>query len=561
MDLLDRENAYVKRYRKIVNVLVRYGFGYLVDRFRLRPLRSLRERITGQEPLREQLLALSEAERLRLALEELGTTFIKFGQILSTRYDIVPEEFINEMVKLQDRVPPFDYSEVKRVIENEFRRSIEEIFLSFDPEPIAAASIGQVHRARLPGGEEAAVKVMRPGIERMIEIDLSILMSLAKFAEKHVKESRSYNVVGFVEEFSRIIRLEIDYIHEARNADNFYLNFEGSTTVRIPRIYWKYITKHALTMEYLEGIKVSDLEQLEGAGHDKKRISRILTNAYLKMIFEDGFYHADPHPGNILVSRDETIVFLDFGMAGYVDPVLRENLADIMIAIRKNDIDLLIESIIELGLISHIGAESPMLRIQLEELVNRYYGLSIKFTDPIEFLQELIRIISKSGGIIPTNVMLLSKTLSIVNEINRKLDPDYNFAELAEPYFNKIIQERTGISYLTGETTKIAWDFIRLVKAFPKRINHILAQAEKGTLKIELEHRGLETVTEKLDVVSNRLSFSLIIAALIVGSSLIIQTRMSPSLWGVPLLGVFGYLLAGIFGMGLIISILRSGKW
>ncbi len=561
MDLLDKESAYVKRYRKIINVLVRYGFGYLVDRFRLRPLRSLRERITGPEPLREQLLTLSEAERLRLALEELGTTFIKFGQILSTRYDIVPEEYINEMVKLQDQVPPFDYSEVKRIIEKEFGKSIEVIFLSFDPEPIAAASIGQVHRARLPGGEEVVVKVMRPGIERMIEIDLSILMSLARFAEKHIKESRSYNVVGFVEEFSRIIRLEIDYIHEARNADNFYLNFEGSITVRIPRIYWKYITKHALTMDYLEGIKVSDLGQLEAEGHDKKRISKILTNAYLKMIFEDGFFHADPHPGNILVSRDETIIFLDFGMAGYVDPVLRENLADIMISIRKNDIDLLIESIIELGLISHIGAESPMLRIQLEELVNRYYGLSIKFTNPIEFLQELIRIISNSGGSIPTNVMLLSKTLSIVNEINRKLDPDYNFAELAEPYFNKIVKERTGISYLTGETTKIAQDFIRLVKAFPKRINHILAQAEKGTLKIELEHQGLETVTEKLDVVSNRLSFSLIIAALIVGSSIITQTRMSPSLLGVPLLGIFGYLLAGIFGMGLIISILRSGKW
>jgi len=559
--VLDREQAYVKRYREIVNVLVRYGFGYLVDRFGLRPFRSLRERITGPEPLREQLLLLSEAERLRLALEELGTTFIKFGQILSTRYDIVPEEFIKELVKLQDQVPPFDYSEVKRVIETEFGKGIGEIFLSFDPEPIAAASIGQVHRARLPGGEEVVVKVMRPGIERIIEIDLSILMSLARFADKHVKEIRSYNVVGFVEEFSRIIRLEIDYIHEAQNADRFYMNFEGSITVRIPGVYWKYITEHTLTMEYLEGIKVSDLEQLEAAGHDKKRISNILTNAYLKMIFEDGFYHADPHPGNILVSRDETIVFLDFGIAGYIDPILRENLADIMIAIRKNDIDLLIESIIELGLISHIGAESSTLRIELEELVNRYYGLSVRFIDPIRFLQELISIIAKSRGRITTNVMLLSKTLSMVDEIDRKLDPDYNFAELAEPYLNKMVRERTGISYLTGETTKIAWDFIRLIKAFPKRINHILAQAEKGTLKIELEHQGLETVIEELDIVSNRLSFSLIISALIVGSSLIIQTRMSPSLWGVPLLGIFGFFLAVLLGIGLVISILRSGKW
>ncbi len=560
MHLLDKEYAYVKRYREIVNVLIRHGFGYLVDRFGLRPSR-LRERIARPKPFKEQLFLLSEAERLRLALEELGTTFIKLGQILSTRYDLLPEEYIKELTKLQDRVPPFDYSEVRKVVEKELGMSIEGIFLSFDPVPLAAASIGQVHRARLIEGDEVIVKVMRPGIEKIIEIDLSILMSMARFAEKHIKESKAFNVIGSVEEFSRIIRQELDYIHEAQNADRFYLNFAGSTTVRIPRIYWKYTTKHVLTMEFLEGIKILDFTQLEAEGLDRKVISTNLANAYLKMIFEDGFYHADPHPGNILVSKEEAIIFLDFGMAGHIDHVLRENLVNIMIAIERDDIDLLIDSIVEMGLISDVAAENSMLRVHIEDLINRYYDIRVRFIDPTKFLRDLINVITKSGGRIPTNVMLLSKTLSIADEINRKLNPDYNFAEYLEPYINRIIEEHTRLSHIASETAKTAWDFIRLLRSLPRRASHILSKAEKGTLRIELEHQGLETAIEELDIVSNRLSVSLIISALIVGSSLIIQSNIAPRLWEIPLFGILGFLIAGFLGMGLVISILRSGKW
>jgi len=239
--------------------MIRHGFGYIVDRIGLRPFRSLREKLLGPRPLREHVLILSEAERLRLAFEELGPTFIKFGQILSTRHDLIPVEHIKELSKLQDRVPAFEYSEVEKSIEKELGKRIEEIFLSFDPEPIAAASIGQVHYAKLAGGEEVAVKVMRPGIEKVIEIDLFILMNLARFIEKHIKDSKFFNPVGFMEEFSRTMRLEIDYTHEAQNADKFYLNFRGSSTVLIPKVYWEYTTKRVLTLEFLEGIKIKVL--------------------------------------------------------------------------------------------------------------------------------------------------------------------------------------------------------------------------------------------------------------------------------------------------------------
>ncbi len=561
MNLLDKQYVYVRRYRQIVDVMIKHGFGYLVDRFGLRPFRSFREKLFGPKPLKEQMLILSEALRLRLALEELGPTFIKFGQILSTRHDLVPKEYIEELEKLQDNVPPFEFSEAKNVIEREFEEKIEDIFRTFNPEQIAAASIGQVYRATLYQGEEVAVKVMRPGIETIIETDIAILMGMARFAEKHLRESKFYNPVGFVDEFSRIIKHEIDYTHEAQNAERFYSNFQESATVKIPRMYWEYSTKHVLCQEFSEGIRISDLKKLEAAGLDKKKISTDLANAYLKMIFEDGFYHADPHPGNIFVSPEGKIIFLDFGMAGHIDPALRESLTNLIISIQFNDIDVLIEALSELGLIKDAGSEKPILKIKLEELLNKYYSLSSKFIDPTAFLRDLIEIFAGTKGKIPTNLMLLSKTLVIRDEISRKLDPDHNFGEMTRPYVKQMIEERTKASHIIKSAQRTVMDLVNLMKYFPRKINHLLTKAEKGTLKLELEHVGLDGLVEELDVMSNRLSFSMIIAALIVGSSLIIQTRMSPSLFGVPLLGIIGFFIAGFLGIGLLISIIRSGKW
>ncbi|HWQ96099.1 MAG TPA: AarF/ABC1/UbiB kinase family protein [Candidatus Methylomirabilis sp.] len=561
MSLIDRQYVYVRRYHQIVDTLVKHGFGYFVDRFGLRNFRSFREKLFGPKPLKEQMLAFSEAKRLRLALEELGPTFIKFGQILSTRTDLIPGVYIRELEQLQDRVVPFDYSDAKKVIEKELGKKIEDIFSTFNREQIASASIGQVYRATLSEGEEVAVKVMRPGIEDIIEIDLAIMMNMARFVEKHIKESKFFNLVGFVDEFSRIIRLETDYLHEAQNADRFYSNFQGSSIVKIPKMYWEYTTKHVICQEFSEGIRITDIKQLEVAGLDKKKISTDLANAYLKMVFEDNFFHADPHPGNILVSREGKIIFLDFGMAGHIDPLLRENLENLMIAIQLNDIDILVEALSELGLITDVGIEEQALNSKLEELLNKYYSLSSKFINPAAFLKDIIDIFARSRGRIPTNLMLLSKTLMIRDEISRRLDPEHNFGEMTRPYVQKMYEDRKKVSHIIRNAERTAMDFGKLMKYFPRRVNHILTKAEKGTLKLELETLGLEGLIEEMDVTSNRLSFSMIIAALIIGSSLIIQTRMSPSLFGVPLLGIVGFLIAGFLGIGLLISIIRSGKW
>jgi ubiquinone biosynthesis protein len=326
-------------------------------------------------------------------------------------------------------------------------------------------------------------------------------------------------------------------------------------------MYWEYSTRHVLCQEFSDGIKITDIDKIEAAGLDKKKISTDLANAYLKMIFEDGFYHADPHPGNILVSREGKIVFLDFGMAGHIDPALRESLTNLIIAVQLDDINFLIEALSELGLVRDSGSESLVLRTKLEELLNKYYTLSSKFIDPTAFLRDLIDIFSRTKGSIPTNLILLSKTLIIRDEISRKLDPDHNFGEMTRPYVKKMLEERTKVSHILKSAEKTVIDFINLMKTFPRRFNHLLSKAEKGTLKFELEHVGLDGLVEELDIISNRLSFSMIIAALIVGSSLIIQSRMSPNLFGVPFLGIIGFLIAGFLGIGLLISIIRSGKW
>ncbi len=558
MRLLDKQYTYVKRYNAIVKVLVRHGFGYLVDRFGYRPF-SMREKITG--PVAERLRLLSEAERLRLAFEELGSTFIKFGQILSTRHDLLPPEYIKELSRLQDSVPPFEYDKAISAVEKELGKSIEELFLSFDTRPLAAASIGQVHRARLHTNEDVVVKIMRPGVEEIIETDLFILMSMARFAEKHIKEIKFFNPVGFVDDFTRVIRQELDYTHEAQNADRFYSNFSGNPKVKIPKIYWKYTTRHILTQEYVEGTRVLDIAGIEAIGLDPKDISINISNAYLKMIFEDGFYHADPHPGNILVSREGTIIFLDFGMAGHVDPVLRDNLANLIFAMQRNDLDLLIETMAEIGLISDPGTENQQLKVKLEDFINQYYSLDVKFFDPTLFLRDLIDILIKSGGKIPTNIMLLSKTLMLRDEISRKLDPEHNFAELTEPFIRKMIEDRRTAPYVMNEAMQTVLDFSRLIRRLPRRLNHILSRTEKGSLRLELMHLGLEDMIEELDIVSNRLAFSIIISGLIVGSSLIIGTGMSPTFLGVPLLGIMGFFIAGFMGLGIMFSILRSGKW
>ena len=552
---IDKQYKHAQRYKEITEILIKNGLGYLLDRFNLHPYQKLKRVIRRKKPVP----STDEAERLRKSLEELGPTFIKFGQMLSTRYDILPSNYITELSKLQDEVPSFDYQIVNRELQEELQTPPEHIYKHIEEKPLAAASIGQVHRATLKTGEEVIIKIKRPGIENIINTDLEILLSLAHFAEKYIPEIRRYNPVGFIEEFSRTLRNECDYIKEARTAETFKKNFKDQQEIIIPTIYRKYTTRSILTMEYIKGTKITETARLRENNINLKQITEKLSNAYFRQIFENQYYHADPHPGNILVTGDGNIAFLDFGIAGRLDREILNNISSLLIALIQHDINKYIEILIEMEFLDEDRVNTS-LRFEILDLIDTYYSTSIKHIDTTELLEDLISLLTRYDGRIPANIMLLSKTLSLLEEIGRKLDPDYNFAELAEPYIKKLIKQKTQPKTIAKNTMETLVQTAGTLHKAPSRIDKILKRIERGTLKIEFEDRGIREVTTELGASTNRLAVSIIISALIIGSSMFIQKDLQPQIYGVTLIGMVGFLIAGILAFGLAINILQSGK-
>lgn len=555
--MVRKRYARLRRYRKIINVLVKYEFGYVVEHLGLSRYWALGSKLLHKKPGIENKTV---EERARMVLEELGPTYVKLGQILSTRYDLLPESFINEFAKLQDVVPPFPFPEAKAIIESELGKPIDELFESIDLVPVAAASIGQVQKAVLKSGEEVIVKVQRPNIIETIDTDLRMLKDIAIFTQKHVKEGKIYNFVDIVDEFSHVIHNELDYIKEGQNADKFHRNFIGVDSVYIPKVYWQHTTKHVLTLEYAIGIKINNIERIERVGLDCKKVARNFSTAYVKMLFEDGFFHGDPHPGNVFVMPDEVILFLDFGMVGTISKSMMESMTNIMIATVKKDIEVLIDSLVEMGVVDPDDIDMLKFRAELAELVESYYTVSLKNVNPDVLLKELIDLLMEHHGKVPSNIMLLSKTLMMEEEINTRLDPDYNLAEVAEPFVHDLFRKRSRPDQILKDAAKTALEFAGLLRKLPRKVDRAMGRLEKGTLRLEFEHKGLDMVVGELDTMSNRISFALIISAIIVGSSLILQTDMTPQIYDAPVLGVLGFIVAGVMGFGLVLSIIRSGK-
>ncbi|PXF57962.1 MAG: 2-octaprenyl-3-methyl-6-methoxy-1,4-benzoquinol hydroxylase [Candidatus Methanogaster sp.] len=548
----------VHRYRTLTNVAIKYGFGYLVDRFNLHPVRSVKDRVSGTHKAYPEL---SDPERLRLMLEELGPTYIKFGQILSTRYDILPKEYIKELEKLQDTVPPFSHDEACRIITEEFEMPVDEIFETFSCEPYASASLGQVHLATLPNGDRVIVKVQRPGIKDIIDSDLRILRDLAHFAEQHIKEARALHPVGVISEFERIIRAELDYTLEAQNADELRGNFSDDPAVKIPNVYWDYTRWQVLTMEFIDGIKVSDLEAIEQAGMDRTTISRNFATAFLKQIFQHGTFHGDPHPGNVLAMEGNVVAFVDFGIIGHLDQVIRADLVDFFIALSENDADSVIDVLAHIGIIDYNEIDLPQFRFEISNMITKYYGMSLRYVNTGVMMREMISMIMRHHGNVPSNLLLLSKALMIEEEVCSQLDPDYNLQDLAKPFIHNLVVERMHPKRIIREWLRMIPGFGRLMRGLPHRIDQILLRAEKGTLRLEFEHHGLDHIVSELDVMSNRIASSMIISAIIIASALVIQSGMRPFVCGVPVIGIIGFVIAGILGMWLVLSIMRSGRY
>jgi len=556
---LTRTYRHFNRYAQILAILFKYGFGEFISSLPISHMVESGMQLFSKEE-RSRLKRLPRSERMRLMVEELGPTFIKLAQILSTRADLIPLELAEELSKLQDRVSPFPFSEVKQIIEEELHSPLEEKFDAFDENPVAAASIGQVHKARLHAGEEVVVKVQRPGIRKTIEVDLEILFHLADLVERHFEEWGKQQPKRIAQEFARTLEKELNYNIEASQTERFAAQFDGNPHIFVPRVYREVSTDRILTMQYVDGIKISEIKALDDRGYDRKLIASRGAELMFAQVFKHGFFHADPHPGNIFILHENIICYIDYGMMGSVTRRSRENFADLFAAYFQRD-----EAKITQIFLKIVEWDQEPNRRALERDVFDFLGLyAYKPLKELRFnalLRELVQLIARHQLRIPPDILLMAKAMAVAEGVGLLMDPDFDMARKVGPFIFQLKLERLRPQRILREFVQTGGDLYRLVRELPEELENILRQIRQGEIKIGFEHRGLGNFIHQLDRSSNRLSFSMIIAALIIGSSLILHANIGPFVFGFPLLGILGFSTAGMIGIGLVISILRSGKF
>lgn len=563
-DLLKLKGTYrnISRIREIINVFLRYGFGRIIDQIHFQRFIPLRTRLKtfGQWP---ELKGPSVPERLRMAFSELGPTFIKLAQLLSSRPDLITKRFADEFKKLQDEVPPFPAEEAKRTIEEQTGLTVDKMFRSFDEKPVAAASIAQVHYATSMDGSEVIVKVQRPGIEEQIDSDINLLSTLANLLSKYVPESRFFNPQGIVEEFSRTIKKELNFIEEARNANRFRKNFADSPDIYIPKMYAEFITRKILVMEKIKGVRIDDIAGIESMGLDRNHLAEIGVNAYFKQILEDGFFHADPHPGNIFVMQDGRIGLMDFGIVGRVSPDLREVIAKTLLALLNKDFDKLTDQYIELGLVSEemdAGIFKKEFRADLSDFLEPLYGLTLRELNFSEYIDTVTHLALKHNMKIPSDLLLINKAMLIVENIAKELDPDFDFISEAEPYAANLIKQRLSPGRIYEKTVKNIEEVADFALLFPKQLRQIIGKILRDDIHMKLTHIGLDRLIKDMDRSSNRVAFSMVISAILLSSAIMHATGVGPKLYGISAFALISFGTASFLGLWLIISIIRSGR-
>ncbi len=556
---INRNIRSLKRYRQVLGILIKYGFGHIVEQLNIDYYIELGKRIVSLGTASRELERLTQAARFRLALEELGPTFIKLGQLLSTRADIVTSDVLEELQKLQDHIPAVPTEQIMAQIHRELGYPVEEIFETFEDTPLATASIAQVHRATLKNGEQVVCKVRRPDIQSVIETDTDIMMGMAYLVEKHLPGGDMYDPIGLVKEFRRTIQRELDFSREGRTTERFAANFADDEAVHIPRVFWDYSGQTVLTLEYVSGIKISQHKELKEAGLDLKIIARNGADNFLKQVFIHGLFHADPHPGNIHVLPGNIICIFDFGMAGRLDDELKLHLTELLLCVLHRDVDRLIMQLLYSGEL-HDESNLKNLKRDLTEFIDDYYDILLQDLKIGKLLIDFVEILTEYQIKFPSNLMLLSRALFVMEGMGKQLDPDFNMVEQLRPFAEQIIKDRYSPTTIAKETAQTLQSYHALGKSLPKDIKEFINRINHNKFKIDLEHRGFERLVNDLDKSTNRISFSMVIGALIIGSSLIMQIDKGPMLFGFPILGLLGYTVAGFLGFGLAIAILRSGR-
>lgn len=545
----------IARYRQIIYVLIKYGFEDLIHRSKISKYIDYSRRLANKEANIEP--DTSTEVRIRKVFEELGTTFIKFGQILSSRPDIFHEGLIQELKKLQDRVPSFPREEAIQLFENEINKKIEDVFDYFDPIPLASASIAQVHRAKLKNGHNVVVKIQRPGIKKLIDVDIEIMQHLALIIEKNLPEAKYIRPMDLIEEFAISIEKELDFTIEASNLERFSANFKNDENIVVPQLYKKYCSEKILTMEYIEGKKLNEFLSENISTFDRREIADRGSEAILKQIFIDGFFHGDPHPGNILILNGNKICFLDYGIMGKLYGKSKEDVSDLIISIIKDDNKLLIKSLINLSYSCDLSDKDKFER-EVCDLADEIKYKNIKDINLTKLFQRLIKIIVNHKYRIKSNFYLLMKTIITMDGIGRELYPEFNLVLKLEPFVKELLKNKIKPSRIFDESKSFTLDLIDLIKSFPENLSEIITKIKSGKIHIEMEHKGLDNLIERFEATYNRVIIAIIVASLFVSSSLIILSKIPPTWHDISVIGITGFFIASILGIILIIKIIKK---
>jgi ubiquinone biosynthesis protein len=551
---------HLRRYQQIGRILTRYGFGYVLTQL------GIGRAITpGLEKLRfssAEILRATPAERVRMVIEELGPTFIKLGQILSTRGDIIPAEFIHELEKLQDTVPPTDFSLIQTQVEKELKKPLDEVFSTFESVPVASASLGQVHYATLPGGEEVAVKVFRPGVDKLIETDLDILLELATLAERRTDWGAHYGVLSLAQEFADTLRTEQNYEQEGHNIDRYQQIFAGEGYVLVPKVHWETTTRRVLTMERIEGIKITDLAALDAAGLDRRVVARRNIAILLKAVLQEGFFHADPHAGNFMVLPGEVIAMMDFGIMGHMDPAQRLGLVQLFVGLFRQETDRVVEALAELGIATR-AADRRNLARDLDRLRMRYYGLNLEKIRARTFVEDLMDLAFANRLKMPSDLVLVFKAIAMLEGISLQLDPGINVFDEVEPYVrDALIELQSPVTRLRDLADQMR-ESAEALMLLPKQLQRMLEQIEAGEGNLSMTVKGLNEPTRRVTSAANRLVLAMLAVAFVLGPALLIPRlhEVFPE-WqvGAMFLVLAGFGMSILLTLALILSIWRSGR-
>jgi ubiquinone biosynthesis protein len=548
------QTRHLGRLSEITQVAVRHGFGYFFERHRLTDLLPWRDRPP------EASIPAQRGKALREMLDELGPTFVKFGQLLSTRPDVVPPDMIVELRGLQDDVRPFPFEQARDVIETDLELPLERLFVDFEERPIAAASIGQVHRATLPNDRTVAVKVQRPGAPRQIEADLALLYQAARIVRERVRALDFIDARGLVDEFAHSIRQELDYRLEARNAETFRRHFAGHPHVRIPRVYWSYTRARVLTLEFLEGIQVADLDPTSASLEQRRDLAYQMTEAWMTMIFRHGFFHGDPHPANILVLQlPSELGLVDFGQVGRLTDEDMTRLTRLFIDAANENVEALPRRLADLG-VRYPREREEQFRAELRELYYHYYGASLSEIDPLQVIREGFQLIYSLNLHLPTRFLLLDKAIATLGSVGVDLYPDFNVFEVAKPYARSLLAERLTPRRLAGRARKEGVQLAQIAHDMPFQIHDFLQEIRDGQIEVGFVHKGIDEFMTRTVRAFNRLTIALVITGGLLGSSLIgIFATSGPHVLGIHVLSFVGFAFFGLLGIWLLLGIRRSG--